>query len=622
MAQEKVGRDPEQLQVESNGDGGAEADLLYRLRHSAAHVLAEAVLEIYPEAKLGIGPPIEHGFYYDFDLGTDEQGRPRAFAPADLERIQTRMAELIEGRWPFEVRSVSADEARAMFADQPYKLDLIEALAAGQVDEYGEPVEEPVPITVYSQHAFTDLCRGPHVAHTGYLKANAIRLLSTAAAYWRGSETNPMLQRIYGTAWKNKTQLEEHLAWLEEIERRDHRRIGADLDLFSTNADQVGGGLVLWHPKGALIRHLIEDFAKRQHLAGGYQMVYTPHIGRSRLWETSGHLGFYADSMYAPLEIEGQTYYLKPMNCPFHIQVYKSRRRSYRELPMKLAEWGTVYRFERSGVLHGLLRVRGFTQDDAHLFVSPDDVDAALREVLDFSLEMLRAFGFEDFKVYVSTRPEKYVGEPADWERATSALVGAVESRGLPYDTKVGEGAFYGPKIDIDVADALGRAWQLSTIQFDFNLPERFDMTFQDAGGELRRPYMVHRALLGSMERFFGVLIEHYGGAFPVWLSPVQAVLIPITDRHVEYAHSVAAELTKAGLRVEVDDRSDRMRAKIRDAQLSRVPYMLIVGDSEAAEHAVAVRLRTEADLGAMAVSDFVALAQAAIEARAGVEGE
>jgi threonyl-tRNA synthetase len=611
--------------AEANGGGPlveAEPDLLYRLRHSAAHVMAEAVLEVYPEAKLGIGPPIERGFYYDFDLGVDDEGKPRTFTPEDLEKIQARMKEIVEGRYPFEVEEVTADQARQMFADQPYKLELIDQLAAGNIDEWGEPVDEPVPITVYRQDTFTDLCRGPHVAHTGYLKANAVKLLSTAAAYWRGDEHNPMLQRIYGTAWKNKTQLEAYLAWLEEIERRDHRRLGTELDLFSTNSDQVGGGLVLWHPKGGLIRHLIEDYAKQRHLEGGYDFVYTPHIGRSRLWETSGHLDFYADAMYAPLEIEGQSYYLKPMNCPFHIQIYRSRRRSYRDLPMKLAEWGTVYRFERSGVLHGLMRVRGFTQDDAHLFVSPDNVEENVTEALAFSLDMLEAFGFRDFKIYVSTRPEKYVGDLADWDVAEKVLVRAVERRGLPYEMKPGEGAFYGPKIDIDVADALGRSWQLSTIQFDFNLAERFDLTFQDSSGELRRPYMIHRALLGSMERFFGVLIEHYGGAFPVWLAPVQAVIIPITDRNVPYGEKLATRLRAAGLRVEVDDRSDRMRAKIRDAQMEKIPYMLVIGDNEEADDTVSVRLRTEEDLGAMPVAAFLERALQAVEERTGVEGE
>ena len=598
-------------QVRENGQ--AEEEFLYKLRHSTAHVMAEAVLELFPEAKLGIGPPIENGFYYDFDLGMDENGRPRTFTPEDLERIEARMREIVKGRWPFEVQEVSADEARKIFADQPYKLELIDELEKGNVDEYGNPVEDPVPITIYRQHNFVDLCRGPHVPHTGYIKPNAFKLLSTAAAYWRGDERRPMLQRIYGTAWKNKTQLEAYLQRLAEIEKRDHRRLGVELDLFSTVPDQVGGGLILWHPKGGRIRTIIEDFARQQHLEGGYEIVYTPHIGRSKLWETSGHLDFYRENMYAPMDIEGQQYYLKPMNCPFHIMIYKSRRRSYRELPMRLAEWGTVYRFERSGVLHGLMRVRGFTQDDAHIFCTPEQVEDEIKRVLDFSLDMLEAFGFHEFDLYVSTRPEKYVGDPAQWDKATEALKRAVESRGLDYEVKEGEGAFYGPKIDIDIKDALGRAWQCTTIQFDFNLPERFDLKFVGEDGREHRPYMVHRALLGSMERFFGVLIEHYGGAFPVWLAPVQAILIPIADRHAPYAQEVAQQLRAAGLRVQVDDRRERMNAKIRDAQLQKIPYMLIVGDREAEAGAVAVRLRTEEDLGAMSVADFIAMAQEAV---------
>ncbi len=601
----------------------SEQDKLYRLRHSMAHVMAQAVLERFPKAKIGIGPPIENGFYYDFDLGPGQDGKPRTFAPEDLEAIEVRMKAIIEGRHPFAVREVSADEARELFADQPYKLQLIDGLAAGGIDEYGEATGKAAPITVYSQESFTDLCRGPHVQHTGYLKANAFKLTSTSGAYWRGSEKNPMLQRIYGTAWKRREDLEAYLAHLEEVEKRDHRRLGTELDLFSTSPDWVGGGLVLWHPNGALIRHLIEEFAKNRHLEGGYSFAYTPHIGRAELWETSGHLDFYADGMYPPFEMDGHEYYLKPMNCPFHVQIFKSRRRSYRELPFKLAEWGTVYRYERSGTLHGMLRVRGFTQDDAHIFVAPEDVVDAIAEVLDFSLDLLGAFGFGDVKVNISTRPEeKYVGALEDWDQATRALIQAVEGRGIGYEVKEGDGAFYGPKIDIDVHDALGRAWQLSTIQFDFNLPERFDLTYTDANGEHKRPYMIHRALLGSIERFFGVLVEHYGGAFPVWLAPVQAVIIPITDRHLPYADEVATRLKAGGLRVEVDSRDDRMKAKIRDAQMSKVPYMLIVGDREAEEGAVAVRLRTEADLGAMPIDAFIDLARAAVEAKTGVEGE
>lgn len=606
-------KEPEIKKEDASANGNQDEEHLYKLRHSTAHVMAEAVLERYPEAKLGIGPPIENGFYYDFDLGAGEGGNPRTFSPEDLEAIEERMREIVKGRWSFEREEVSADEARELFEDNPYKRELVDELEAGNVDEYGEPVDEAVPISIYRQHEFTDLCRGPHVPHAGYIKPNAFKLLSTAAAYWRGNENNPMLQRIYGTVWKNTTQLKQHLARLEEIEKRDHRRLGTQLDLFSTAPGEVGGGLILWHPKGGMMRTIIEDFARQQHLKGGYDIVYSPHIGRSRLWETSGHLDFYRDSMYAPMDIEGLEYYLKPMNCPFHIMIYKKDRRSYRDLPMRMAEWGTVYRFERSGTLHGLLRVRGFTQDDAHIFCTPAQVEDEIKRVLDFSLDLLGAFGFEDFDIYVSTRPEKYVGAPAQWDVATEALERAVDSRGLSYEIKEGEGAFYGPKIDIDVNDAVGRAWQLTTIQFDFNLPERFDLTFVGDDGQEHRPYMVHRALLGAMERFFGLLIEHYGGAFPVWLAPVQAVMIPITDRHVAYCEEVGERLEDAGLRVEVDVRDERMGSKIRDAQLQKIPYMLIVGDREMDADTVAVRLRTEEDLGAMPIDGFLKMAQEAI---------
>jgi len=586
-----------------------EHDELDALRHSTAHVMAQAVLEMFPEGKLAIGPPIQDGFYYDFDL-------PRPLTPEDLEKIEARMREIIKGNWPFVRREVSPEEARAIFKDQPYKLELIEELSAGQVDEYGERVEEPVPLTVYEHDTFVDLCRGPHVPHTGYIKPNAIKLLKVAGAYWRGDEKRPMLQRVYGTVWPSKARLEAYLQWLEEVEKRDHRRLGKDLELFHINPD-LGGGLVLWLPKGGLMRKIIEDFCRQAHAEHGYEFVYSPHIGRSWLWETSGHLDFYREYMYSPMDIEGQEYYLKPMNCPFHIMMVKSRRRSYREFPLRYAEWGTVYRFERSGVLHGLMRVRGFTQDDAHIFCRPDQVEDEILGVLDFTLYILRAFGFHEYEIELSVRdparPEKYAGADEEWEMAEGALIRALQARGLPYKRAEGEAVFYGPKIDLKIKDALGRAWQCTTIQFDFNLPRRFDLTYVGEDGLEHRPYMVHRALLGSMERFFGVLIEHYGGAFPVWLSPVQAVVIPVTDRHLEYARGVVARLRAAGLRVELDDRGERMGAKIRDAQLQKIPYMLVVGDREAESGSVSVRLRTEEDLGAEPVEAFVARAQAAI---------
>ncbi len=580
---------------------------LYKIRHSAAHVMAEAVLEMFPEGKIAIGPPIEDGFYYDFDL-------PRPLTPEDLEAIERRMREIIAADYKFERREISAEQARKLYADQPYKLELIQGLEGG-LDEYGmEPVEKPI-ISTYRHNSFEDLCRGPHVEHTGQINPDAIKLMKVSGAYWRGDEHNPMLQRIYGTAWETAQQLEEYLHRLAEAEKRDHRKLGAQLDLFSIQPEQLGGGLILWHPKGGLIRHVAEEFCKAEHLAHGYDLVYSPHIGKSTLWETSGHLGFYRENMYAPMDIDGQEYYLKPMNCPFHILMYKNSLRSYRDLPFRFAEWGTVYRYERGGVLHGLLRVRGFTQDDAHHFCRPDQMPGEIDFVLNFCLHILRSFGFTDFNAYLSTRPGegKAVGDPAQWRDAEAALEAALKRSGVPYEIDEGGGAFYGPKIDLKIKDAIGREWQLSTIQFDFNMSERFDLTYVGEDGQEHRPYMIHRALLGSMERFFGVLIEHYGGAFPVWLAPVQAELIPIADRHVEYANQVAARLKEAGLRSEVDDTSDRMGNKIRKAQEQKIPYMLVVGDKEAEGGTVAVRLRTNENLGPKPIEEFIAMARAAV---------
>jgi threonyl-tRNA synthetase len=579
---------------------------LYKLRHSTAHVMAEAVLEMFPEGKLAFGPPIENGFYYDFDL-------PRPLTPEDLAEIEKRMKEIIKGKYPFEYRDVSVEEAKAMFADQPYKIDQIEKLASGEEDEHGEAGAEPVSdMSIYSHRNFTDLCRGPHLDHTGQIAWNAFKLLNIAGAYWRGDENQQMLQRIYGTVWPSKKELREHLAWLAEIEKRDHRRLGKELDLFSFHED-AGAGLVYWHPKGARVRAIIEDYWQQQHYAGGYEVVYSPHIGRARLWQTSGHLDFFSEGMYAPMDIDGLDYYIKPMNCPFHIKIYQSTRRSYRELPMRWAELGTVYRYERSGVLHGLLRVRGFTQDDAHIFCTPEQVVDEVLEVLRFSLRLLEAFGFSDITAYLATRPEKAAGEPARWDRAIEALKRAIAVEELPYKLDEGGGAFYGPKIDLKLRDALGREWQMTTIQFDFNLPERFDLKYIGSDGMEHRPYMVHRALLGSLERFFGILIEHYGGAFPAWLAPVQAVVIPIADRHNAHAHEVVSQLKAAQVRVEVNDSSDRMQAKIRDAQLQKVPYMLVIGDREVEAGAVAIRLRNGQNLGAQSVPDFVAMVQEAV---------
>ncbi len=590
-----------------------EDEQLHKLRHSTAHVMAEAVLQIFPEGKLAFGPPIENGFYYDFDL-------PRPLMPEDLGEIEARMKEIIKGDYPFLHRDVSVEEARAIFGNQPYKLDQIERLVAGQEDEHGEAGAEPVTsLSIYTHHNFTDLCRGPHLERTGQIPPDAFKLLNVAGAYWRGDENQPMLQRIYGTVWETAAELAEFLAWREEVERRDHRRLIKELDLISFH-EEGGAGLAYWHPKGGRIRQIIEDHWRARHQEGGYEIVYSPHIGRAQLWERSGHLSFYQESMYAPMDVDGLEYYIKPMNCPFHILIYKSRTHSYRDLPLRWAELGTVYRYERSGVLHGLLRVRGFTQDDAHIFCTPEQVEDEILGVLDFSLNLLRDFGFEQFQIELSVRdpqtPDKYAGSDEMWQQAEGSLIKALELRGLPYKRMEGEAVFYGPKIDIKIKDALGRPWQCTTIQFDFNLPERFDLTFRDRDGQERRPYMVHRALLGSLERFFGVLVEHYAGAFPVWLAPVQARVIPIADRHNAYAHQVAAQLKAARLRVEVDDSGDRMQAKIRNAQLEKVPYMLIIGDREMEGGAVAVRLRNGQDLGARPLADFIAMVQAAIAER------
>nr|HID14371.1 threonine--tRNA ligase [Anaerolineae bacterium] len=578
---------------------------LYRLRHSAAHVMAQAVLEKFPEGKIAIGPPIENGFYYDFDL-------PRSLTPQDLEEIEARMREIIAEGHAFVYQEISEEEARRIFAAQPYKLELIDDILSAGTDEYGEPLEEAPTLSIYKSGPFVDLCRGPHVSNTREVNPDAIRLLNVAGAYWRGDERRPMLQRIYGTAWETSEQLEQYLWRREEAARRDHRKLGRELDLFSIQ--ELGGpGLICWHPRGARIRKIIEDFWYEEHERAGYEITYTPHIGKSDLWAISGHLDFYRESMYAPMDVEGQEYFIKPMNCPYQILIYKTRTRSYRDLPIRWAELGTVYRYERSGVLHGLLRVRGFTIDDAHIICRPDQVEDEIMGVYEFSLNMLRAFGFHEFEIYLSTRPEKFVGVPERWEQAQEALRRALEAQGLPYEVDEGGGAFYGPKIDIKIKDALGRAWQMTTIQFDFNLPERFDMTYVGEDGREHRPYVVHRALLGALERFFGALIEHYAGAFPVWLSPVQVVLIPIADRHVEYARSVAGQLKAAGLRVEVDDSSERMQAKIRDAQMQKVPYMLVIGDREMEAGQVNLRLRDGKVPGAMSVDAFLALAQEAV---------
>ncbi len=572
---------------------------LERMRHSASHVMAEAVTAIFPTARLAIGPPIEDGFYYDFEL-------PRALTPDDLKTIEKKMKKIVSSNASFEFSEMSVEDALEYYRDrdQPYKVELIEDLAAAGEES----------VSFYTQNAFTDLCRGPHVGTTS--KVGPFKLLNIAGAYWRGDEHRPMLQRIYGTAWPTSAELADHIHRMEEAQRRDHRRLGRELDLFSIHHDQTGAGLILWHPKGGRVRNEIENFWRDAHYDAGYDLVYTPHIGRSNLWQSSGHLDFFKENMFSGIAVDEQEYYLKPMNCPFHIMIYKNALRSYRDLPMRLGELGTVYRYERAGVLHGLMRVRGFTQDDSHIFCRPDQVVSELAGVLDLTMFILGAFGFTEFETFVSTRPEKAVGDNEQWDRATDALRKVLDDRGVEYEVDEGGGAFYGPKIDLNIKDAVGRAWQCTTVQFDFNLPERFDLSFVGADGKQHRPYMVHRALLGSMERFFGVLVENFAGAFPVWIAPTQVQVLPIADRHLEYAETVAAALKSAGLRAEIDSRREKVNYKIREAQLQKVPYMLIVGDREAQAGTVSVRLRTGENLGAQALDSFVALVKAVNDSR------
>ncbi|OGD12382.1 MAG: threonine--tRNA ligase [Candidatus Aminicenantes bacterium RBG_13_62_12] len=563
---------------------------LETLRHSASHLMAQAVLELYPGTRVGIGPAVENGFYYDFE-------RDEPFTPEDLEAIERRMMELAAADQPIKKVVLPKEEAVRLFKEkgQDLKAELI-------LEKGGESV------SCFEQGGFVDFCLGPHVPSTGALKH--FKLLSVSGAYWKGDEKKGrQLQRIYGTVFFKKEDLDAYLTMLEEARKRDHRRLGQELDLFSTSED-LGAGLVLWHPKGARVRAVIEQHWRERHWKGGYEILYTPHIGRETLWQTSGHLDFYKESMYAPMPIDEQNYYLKPMNCPFHIQIYKSRLRSYRDLPLRWAELGTVYRYERSGVLHGLLRVRGFTQDDAHIICTPGQIEDEILRVLDFSISILADFGFTDNKIDLSVRdprnPAKYAGSDDMWREAEASLVKALASRGLAYERMEGEAVFYGPKIDIKIKDALGRLWQCTTIQFDFNIPERFDMTYVGEDGKEHRPYMVHRALLGSLERFFGVLIEHTNGAFPLWLAPVQARILPIAERHEAYAGTVDARLLAAGLRSEVDNRREKVGYKIRDAETHKIPLILVVGDREAAEDTVSLRVHTQGDRGVLTVSSFL----------------
>ena len=559
---------------------------LTTIRHSAAHIMAAAINNLFPGTTFDIGPATEDGFYYDVDTG----GR---LGENDLPRIQEEMQRIIKEQHPFQYKEMSREQARQFLEEQgqKYKVERLEDIPEGQ------------KITFYETAGFTDLCGGPHVEHTGQIKA--FRLLSVAGSYYRGDERNPMLERIYGTAFHDKKALKKYIQHLEEARKRDHRRLGKELDLFSVNSG-AGPGLICWHPKGALVRHIIESYWRDQHYKNGYELLYTPHLGQADLWKTSGHLDFYSDSMYAPMQIDEQDYYMKPMNCPFHIQVYKSRNRSYRELPLRWAELGTVYRYEKSGVLHGLLRVRGFTQDDAHIICTPEQVEDEIRKVLDFSISMWQAFGFQDIKAYLATQPSKAVGEADAWTEARQSLENAVEAVGLQCEVEEGGGAFYGPKIDLKIQDALGREWQTSTIQFDFNIPERFDMTYVGTDGNKHRPYMVHRALLGSLERFFGILLEHYAGAFPLWLAPEQVRVLPVGENYLSYARQVKDELRAADVRADVDADDDTVGAKIRKARNARLPYMLVVGAEEEENALVAVRSRKNGEEGKCSVNEFL----------------
>ncbi len=586
---------------------------LYRIRHSAAHVMAQAVLEKFPEAKIAIGPPIEDGFYYDFDL-------PRPLTEEDLPEIEARMRQIISEGHEFVREEVSADQARKIFSDQPYKIELIEGLEQGGVDEYGEKTNDPIVISTYQQGPFKDLCRGPHVKNTKEINPDAISISfkAPAGAYWRGDEHNTMLTRIYGTAWESADQLEEYLHLLEEAKLRDHRTLGVKLGLFVIDP-LVGKGLPLWKPKGAVLRETLEQFLRQAQLDRGYLPVVTPHIGRLDLYRTSGHYPYYKDSQYSPIDVDGEEFLLKPMNCPHHIMIYKSDLHSYRDLPLRLAEFGTVYRYEKSGELTGLTRVRGFTVDDSHLFVTPDQLLEEFIAVTQLTQFVFKSMGLLDFRARVGTRDpksDKYVGDMAVWEKATAAIIEACEKLNLNYTVEEGEAAFYGPKLDFIFRDVLKREWQLGTVQVDYNLPERFELEYVGEDNERHRPVMIHRAPFGSLERFIGIIIEHFNGAFPAWLSPVQAMLIPVADRHVEYARKVAAELKASGLRAQVDDSIGRMGNKIREATLQRIPWMLIMGDRDVEASAVSVRLRSGEDLGAMPVAQFIAQAKAVVDSK------
>jgi len=571
-------------QVEAIAPGAIEALNIYK--HSCSHLLAQAVTELFPGVQYGVGPAIENGFYYDFL--TQEP-----FTPEDLEKISKKMKFLVKQNVKVEKLSWDKQQAIDYFTAQGQIL---------KVELIREKVEDN-EVSLYKQGDFIDLCRGPHLPSTHYLEHFA--LLSVAAAYWKGDETSHSMQRIYGTVFPTREELDSYLRFLKEAAARDHRKLGTDLDLFSIDND-IGAGLVLWHPKGSIIRHEIEQYWKEEHLKDGYQLLHTPHIAKSDLWDTSGHNDFYKQSMFRPMEFDNTQYQLKPMNCPFHIHIFRSRNRSYKDMPIKWAELGTVYRYERSGVLHGLMRVRGFTQDDAHLFCTPGQIEQEVQGLIEFSLRLLRTFGFNDFDVYLSTRPGHYVGELSDWEMATAALRSSLERSGVPFQVDPGEGVFYGPKIDIKIKDVLKRAWQCTTIQVDFNLPRRFNLKYSDDQGKIRQPIMIHRALLGSLERFFGILIENYGGFFPLWLSPVQVVVIPINDRNTEYARGLYRELRDNAIRAELEQRSEGIGKKIRDAELQKIPYIVIVGDEEEKEQVISYRIHKLGDKGKISLGDFI----------------
>ncbi|MGI9554221.1 MAG: threonine--tRNA ligase [Thermodesulfobacteriota bacterium] len=561
-------------------------DGLQLIRHTAAHVMAEAVQSLYPEAKVTIGPVIENGFYYDFDFS-------RGFTPEDLEKIEEKMNEIIKENKPLTRKTVSRDEAIEIFTKngENYKIEIIEDLP------------EAENITIYDQDTWYDLCRGPHAPSTGLIKS--FKLTSSAGAYWRGNENNPMLQRIYGTAFWDRKELKRYLTRLEEAKKRDHRKLGKELDLFSIQ-DEIGSGLVLWHPRGSRIRKIIEDFWRQQHEKSGYELLYTPHVAKLDLWKISGHTDFYSENMFSPMDVDNQQYQLKPMNCPFHCMIYKTKIRSYRDLPLRWAEIGTVYRYERSGVLHGLLRVRGFSQDDAHIFCSPDQIKDEVLGVMDLTTNFLKTFGFDDYEIYLSTRPKKFVGTEEDWEKATDAIKDALETLKLDYEIDEGGGAFYGPKIDLKIKDVIGRSWQCSTVQVDFNLPKRFDMNFVGDDNARHTPIMIHRAVFGSIERFFGILIEHYGGAFPFWLSPEQIRVATVADEHNNYADSVYDSLRELNFRVEKDYRNEKLGYKVREAQLMKIPYLLVIGSKEVESGTVAPRIYGGDSLDSMSLDEFI----------------